>query len=93
MSLKKDGVKVHNRAVGGISSKTATGKATRKAAFDWYKRQLALVGVTKLSKFIAVLHTMNNTKSATNIMALEAKREAERKAAGRSPRALRRSVV
>ena len=56
-----------------LKSGTATGKATRKAAFDWYKRQLALVGVTKLSKFIAVLHTMNNTKSATNIMALEAK--------------------
>ena len=76
-----------------LKSGTATGKATRQAAFDWYKRQLALVGVTKLSKFIAVLHTMNNTRSATNIMALEAKREAERKAAGRSSRARRRSMV
>ena len=72
-----------------LKSGTATGKATRQAAFDWYKRQLALVGVTKLSKFIAVLHTMNNTKSATNIMALEAKREAERNVAGRSSRARR----
>ena len=63
-----------------LKSGTATGKATRQAAFDWYKRQLALVGVTKLSKFIAVLHTMNNTKSAENIKHLEAKREAERKA-------------
>ena len=63
-----------------LKSGTETGKATYEAAFNWYKRQLSLVGVTKLSKFIDVLHTINNTQSASNIKALGAKREAERKA-------------
>ena len=58
---------------------TATGKATRPAAFNWYKRQLALVGVTTLSKFVDVLNSIKTKKSADRKRDLEAKREAERK--------------
>ena len=51
----------------------------RPAAFNWYKCQLALVGVMTLSKFIAVRHAAINANGAASIKALEAKREAERK--------------
>ena len=63
-----------------LKDASGTGKATHEAAFNWYKRKLALVGVTSVAKFKAIIHTVNNTNSAENIQALEAKREAERKA-------------
>ena len=62
-----------------LKSGTENGKATHEAAFNWYKRQLSLVGVDTPEKFKAVIHTVNNTNSAESIKALEAKREAERK--------------
>ena len=54
-------------------------KAERKAAFNWYKRQLALVGVTTLSKFVDVLNSIKTKKCTDRKRALEAKRGAERK--------------
>ena len=62
-----------------LKDASGTGKATHEAAFNWYKRKLALVGVTSVAKFKAIIHTMQSTNSAENIKALEAKREAERK--------------
>jgi len=63
-----------------LKDASGTGKATHEAAFNWYKRKLALVGVTSVAKFKAIIHTMQSTTCAENIKALEAKREAERKA-------------
>ena len=63
-----------------LKSGTSNGKATREAAFKWYRRELELVKVVTLEKFIDVLNTVKVTRSASNIKALEAKREAERKA-------------
>jgi len=73
-----------------LKSNTKNGKATFEAAFRWYKSKLKLVGVVTARKFISVMRTISNSSSAENIKQLEAKREAERKAEGRSPRARRR---
>ncbi len=63
-----------------LKSGTEKGIATYEAAFSWYKRQLALVGVTDSRKFIDVLQTIKSKRSADQKAALEAKIEAERKA-------------
>ena len=65
-------------------SGTKTGKATIPAAFNWYRKQLAIVGVATPAKFKSVLHTLQSATSASNIKALEAKREAERTAKGKT---------
>lgn len=51
-----------------------------KAAFEHYSRRLAEVGVTSVKMFRAVMHSIQNMKCADGIKALEAKRDAERKA-------------
>ena len=53
---------------------------TYEAAFDYYRKELARVGIAKLSKFIAVIHALQTQECADRKRALEAKREAERKA-------------
>ena len=63
-----------------LKSGTRTGDATYEAAFNWYKRQLALVGVTKLDKFIKIIRSIRVKKCTDQKAALDAKREAERKA-------------
>ena len=67
-----------------LKSATKKGIATYAAAFNWYKRQLALVNVTTPQKFADVIHTINNINSANSIKELEAKQEAARKAAKKS---------
>ena len=62
-----------------LKSGTNTGKPTHDAAFQYYRRELSMVGVESVAKFKSVIHTVQSTKSAESIKALEAKREAERK--------------
>lgn len=58
---------------------TARGIATYKAAFNWYRSQLALVGVADFRKFLDVLNAIKTKRSADQKAALEAKLEAKRK--------------
>ena len=52
---------------------TARGIATYKAAFNWYRSQLALVGVADFRKFLDVLNAIKTKRSADRKAALEAK--------------------
>jgi hypothetical protein len=63
-----------------LKSGNRCGRATYESAFQASKRQLAIVGVKTLGKFVAVLRSIISASSAESIKRLEAKREAERKA-------------
>ena len=73
-----------NRAV-SISSDPSLPSATYEAAFNWYKRQLALVGIVTSKKFRDVINSIRVKKCTDQKTALEAKREAERKAKKNKP--------
>ena len=62
-----------------LKSATKKGTATYEAAFNWYKRQLALVGIVTSKKFRDVINSIRVKKCTDQKTALEAKREAERK--------------
>ncbi len=67
-----------------LKSGTKKGIATYAAAFNWYKRQLALVNVTTPQKFAKVINTIKVKKCVDQKAALYAKQEAARKAAKKS---------
>ena len=68
-----------------LKSGTEKGIATYEAAFNWYKKRLALVDVTSSKKFVSVIRSIISIRSAESIKALEAKIEAERKAKKNNP--------
>lgn len=53
-------------------------RVTHEAAFDYFKRDLAKRGVTKLSEFKAILHSAQTLESAWRVKELEARRAATR---------------
>ena len=53
---------------------------TYESAFEYFKKELAEVGIKKLSKFIAVIHALQTQEYEARKRELDAKREAERKA-------------
>ena len=55
------------------------------AAFNYYKGELAKVNITKLGRFVAVIHALQTQECAQRKRDLEAKREAERKAKSKTP--------
>ena len=68
-----------------LKSGTEKGIATYEAAFNWYKKRLALVDVTSSKKFVSVIRSIISIRSAESIKALEAKIEEERKAKKNNP--------
>ena len=68
-------------------------RITYASVYNHFSRQLVKHGITSAKQFRTILHAAKSLESSRRIKALEAKREAERKAAGRSHRARRRSVV
>ena len=68
-------------------------RITYESVFSYYARQLAKIGVDSVGAFRAIIHSSQNRECEDRKHELEAKREAERKAAGRSYRDRRRSEV
>ena len=68
-----------------LKSATKKGTATYEAALNWYKRQLALVGIVTSKKFRDVINSIRVKKCTDQKTALEAKREAERTAKKNTP--------
>ena len=68
-------------------------RITYESVFSYYARQLAKIGVDSVGTFRAIIHSSQNRECEDRKHALEAKREAERKAAERSRRDRRRSEV
>lgn len=66
-------------------------RITYESVFSYYARQLAKIGVDSVGAFRAIIHSSQNRECEDRKHELEAKREAERKAAGRSYRDRRRS--
>ena len=60
-------------------------RVTYESVFTYFKGKLVAAGINTVKKFKAVLHATKNLEYARRIKALEAKREAERKAKKNNP--------
>ena len=66
-------------------------RVTHKAVFNYYRRELAEIGIDTAEKFGKVIHAAQSLTSSRQIKALEAKRDAARKAK-RTTRSLTRGT-
>ena len=60
-------------------------RVTYESVFTYFKGKLVAAGINTVKKFKAVLHATKNLEYARRVKALEAKREAERKAKKNNP--------